>query len=188
MKPEDIILSEIPNSTYWPVDRTSNQSRQFIVACLLEKRAKTFLEIGSGSSAITIDYLLNGDGDETATCVEVATDNYQASLENIQYHSLENRVELLNVLAQDFLDSNNEKYDAIYIGTTHLPSDVIGRLVRKNLKSGGHVVCVTREGFINDLFIENVKRIYKACRTFELIPHLDTDVDELRIFYVGQRL
>ena len=170
-------LAQIPYKINNPDQMTPDNIRRFVTSQL--SCYENILEVGCGSGAISLDFMLNGG--KSAHLIDIDKSACRVSELNAKFNNID-----ISIFNQDILNhvtTNSVKYDCIVVGTAWVNAHQIHLLLRHSLKESGTILVILREDVINDTSIVSLKEVVK-CSTIKKIDAIIDPIDQrMRLIY-----
>lgn len=152
----------------------------------------TLLEVGAGTGAMSLDFLLNGG--KYACMIEQIKEHGNACAYNALLNKIpEDNYKILNISAEEFVeqvakDFNDQqdkvkKYDRIIIGSAWITNLEVREIIKSSLKKGGVICGIIHQRVLNNISSLALKEVATMCNMHDAELFLDTDDGNLRIIY-----
>jgi precorrin-6B methylase 2 len=172
---------------------TTDDTRIYVGAQL--SNYSNLLEIGCGSGALSLDFILNGG--QVAKLLDIRKNACEISLLNIQDNIQFNpkmfddskKISIFNGSVESYaLDhiQNTQKYDCIVIGTAWVNTWEIHLLLKHCLADNGLILGILREDVINPISMASVKELFRQCKIKKIDTIIDPADNRMRLIYQAQ--
>ena len=161
-------MREYANINHIPI--VEEETEKFIKFVIEIKRPKKVLELGTAIGYSAISFTENSTVENFKT-VEIREDMVKIARENIKNKNLEDKIEIINMDAYEFLLSmQDEKFDMIFIDAAKGQYEKYFNLAVNHLNKSGIIICdnVLFRGMISnqDLVVRRKITIVKRLRKF----------------------
>ena len=161
-------MREYANINHIPI--VEEETEKFIKFIIEIKRPKKVLELGTAIGYSAISFTENSTVENFKT-VEIREDMVKIARENIKNKNLEDKIEIINMDAYEFLLSmQDEKFDIIFIDAAKGQYEKYFNLAVNHLNKSGIIICdnVLFRGMISnqDLVVRRKITIVKRLRKF----------------------